>query len=378
MGSTASGIANSCTPNNTLDLSLYEDIANEFALYKTIDTVIIMIVNPCILAVGLLGNLGFLFVMARVRRMWTVTNIYLTNLAVADTSFLVIGVSEKIARYRASPLAANQAILGTMGCIVVYTLLDVAYFVGLCLVTLVTIEKYYAICRPIQHRLIAGKKRTIKLVSFVWGMAWVFGLGLLPCWSNFMGLCTIWPDTEDFSRHPAVFGTCLPEASWLIDFHNGLQAVPFFVCLIINVTLYGLIIKSLHTRIGVVGTGTANDQTTAQKNKKAERQRVRNQVTRMLIVNGVVFFTLMAPFQCSSFAFVIVNQTLNYVLTVEQVDKLLVVNRVLLYLNPAVNPYIYLMTNARIRRAYKQAFTFCRKTRRVDSTSMLDVTTLNS
>ncbi|XP_022084413.1 thyrotropin-releasing hormone receptor-like [Acanthaster planci] len=366
MGIAVSNIAESCTPNNTLDLSSDEELAGELS-YTNADRIIITIVNPCILAVGLLGNLAFLFVMLRVRRMWTVTNIYLTNLAVADTSFLVIGVSEKIARYRASPVSGDQGIFGPGGCIVVYVLLDVAYCVGLCLVTLVTVEKYYAICRPVQHRLIGGKKRTKRLVLAVWLMAWIFGLGLLPTWSNFVAVCAAWPETEAFADHPLVVGSCLPEAVWLVDFHNGLQAVPFFVSLVVNAVLYILIIKRLNTRVGAV-----NNENSIGQQRKNLRQRVRNQVTRMLIINGSIFFAFMAPFQCSSFAFVISNSTGNYVLNNEQVTKLLWVTRTLLYLNPAINPYIYVITNPKYRQAYVQAFTFRSKNRRVPSTTMVD------
>ncbi|XP_038055068.1 growth hormone secretagogue receptor type 1-like [Patiria miniata] len=366
MGTAVSNIAESCTPNTTLDLSFDEAFAEELS-YTNADRIIITIVNPCILAVGLLGNLAFLFMMVRVRRMWTVTNIYLTNLAIADTSFLVIAVSEKIARYRASPVSGDQAIMGPGGCISVYVLLDVAYSVGLCLVTLVTVEKYYAICRPIQHRLVGGMKRTKRLVLVVWVIAWVFGLTLLPCWSNFVGFCTTWPETEAFSNHPQVIGFCQPEAAWLIDVHNGVQTVPFFVCLIVNAVLYILIIKRLNTRVGVVN----DDHSTGQQRKNL-RQKVRNQVARMLIVNGVLYFTLMAPFQCTSFAFVISNSTGNYVLEPEQVTKLQWVNRTLFYLNPAINPYIYFITNPKYRQAYVQAFTFRRPKRRARSATVMD------
>ncbi|XP_022084481.1 neuropeptides B/W receptor type 1-like [Acanthaster planci] len=332
-------------------------------LYNPTDTAITSVVNPCILALGLIGNLAFLFVMLRIRRMWTVTNIYLINMAVADTAFLTIAVSEKLANFYNSPVTLDRSALGRAGCIITYALLDLNYFASVFLVTLVSLEKYYAICRPVQHRVIGGKKRTARLIVGAWLLALAFSLALLPAWAVYVKVCTIWPQTEEYQHFPQHIGKCRAITDWYDEFHNGFQTVPFFLALFSNLFFYVKIIKSLSTRI----TSVAPEQSA----RNVQRQKIRNQVAVMLIANGVAFFVCLAPFQLTSFSLTISGLTGNNLLTPDQINTLVWVARIFTYINPVINPVIYNLTNQRYRTAFFEAFT-CRafRKRHEDSTAL--------
>ena len=92
-------------------------------------------------------------------------------------------------------------------------------------------------------------------------------------------------------------------------------------------------------------------------NPNAETRSVRNQIARMLILNGIVFFLCLLPFR-----FVQLNNISIIVLRgpifAFDVDVLAWVGRVTGLLNYAVNPFLYNVSNAKYRAAFVQAFTF--------------------
>ena len=63
--------------------------------------------------------------------MKTITNVYLTNLAIADIGFLTTAVGDKLGRYLASPLAGDQSSIGKAGCLSLYTFMNACYFASL-------------------------------------------------------------------------------------------------------------------------------------------------------------------------------------------------------------------------------------------------------
>ncbi|XP_071787255.1 somatostatin receptor type 2-like [Asterias amurensis] len=353
-----------CTGDDVWDYSNFSSPPSDL-FYSYTDAVIISIVNPCILAFGLFGNFAFLFVMASVPRMWTVTNMYLINMAVADIMFLTVAVSVKLAHYNASPVSADKSTLGHTGSVVTFVLLDLSYFASVFLVTLVSFEKFYAVCRPVQHRLMSGKKRTAKFVVGAWLLALAFSLILLPAWVVYMDICIVWPEQEEYQTLPGVIGVIDSINDWYASFHNLVQTIPFLLALIINLVIYIKIILRLGNRVGTVGV--------EPNARNARRQKVRNQVAFMLVVNGVVFFVCLAPFQVTSFALTMSDLIGSYNLTSEQINTVLWVGRIFTYVNSVLNPLIYSATNPRYRQAYIEAFT-CSRYRQGKTDSSNDVT----
>ena len=89
------GTTLSCTKNNTLNFTSNGEDARAL-FYNVFDKIIILCILPVIVAFGLGTNASFLFVVARVPRMQTMTNLYLVQLALADLLFLLLTVSENI------------------------------------------------------------------------------------------------------------------------------------------------------------------------------------------------------------------------------------------------------------------------------------------
>ncbi|XP_030852858.1 thyrotropin-releasing hormone receptor-like [Strongylocentrotus purpuratus] len=78
---------------------------------------------------------------------------------------------------------------------------------------------------------------------------------------------------------------------------------------------------------------------------------MRDRVSRMLIANGTMFFLCLAPFELTSLWAMVTNDTF-----LETGRPWTQFCRVMMYLNSAVNPIIYNITNPRYRQAFMRAF----------------------
>ena len=336
-------------------------------LYTNKDRVLIIIVYPIILAIGIIANVAFIAVMLRIPRMKTTVNLYLSNLAIADVSFLTFAVASKLRLYLSSPVNGDYYVIGRCGCMMSFTLVNASYFVSLFLITLITVEKYNAICKPILHLLNRSRKRSIRLILFGWLVALCFACVLIPAYTVFKTYCMIWPssrDSGDLSNLPDVIGLCRPIEEWTVTFYNAMQTIPFFVTFAVNLSLGYKIVRAIRLRARVIpgdshqSTISANGSNPSSRDPRhAQRVKTQNQVTRMLIINGVVFFACLAPFQCLSFVSMITASIDGkYLLTDQQYESLSDACRILTYINSAINPYIYVVTNSRYRQAFKDTF----------------------
>ena len=78
----------------------------------------------------------------------------------------------------------------------------------------------------------------------------------------------------------------------------------------------------------------------------------RNQVARMVVLNGLVFFLCQVPFQISNI-YIYSNST---ILTKSEEVSLLWAARLLGGINASINPLIYTAANSKYRRAFRQTF----------------------
>ena len=88
--------------------------------------------------------------------MRTLTNFYLGNLAVADLSFIAVTAVRYFWSYTRSPVQAEVPYRSTF---ITY----LCVFSCLSFFTLVTVERYFAICKQFSKN--SGKNRSIKLVG---------------------------------------------------------------------------------------------------------------------------------------------------------------------------------------------------------------------
>ncbi|XP_038057297.1 thyrotropin-releasing hormone receptor-like [Patiria miniata] len=305
------------------------------------------VVTPCILVFGIIGNFSFLVVVFRIKWMRTVVNCYLVNLAVADILFLLFAAGDQILAYLVTPVGRDDYFRGKTGCILIHLVKDACFFSSLALITLVTLQKFYAVCQPYQYKRCTGRRQPTKFIFVSWFLSVTFGCLLIPGTAKFETFCIIWPQNDSFKGFPEIIGFCLPHDHFEI-IGKILQSVPFLMALIVNFYLYGKIIVALHRRT-TSGKGS---------NEKA-RIRTRNQMARMVIANGIIFFLCLSPIHITSLVTAIRTLTQTMLLTPRQFTQMRKVFQVIAHLNSAINPIVYNATNPRYRQAFCQTFCCC-------------------
>ena len=159
------------------------------------------------------------------------------------------------------------------------------------LVSLVTLERYIAVCHPLKYYLVKGWKRTLKLTSLTWIFAAVTSSYIFLYNKGLDNICVIWPDDSYYATYPNTYKICK------INFDDKdilsaiyiLWLVLWFFEFLANVTMYFQILRHLHHR--ATPSSIANDQNAVS---------TRNQVALMLVVNGVTFYFCC----CMAFVFI--------------------------------------------------------------------------
>ena len=325
-----------CASNITEEnLSVYE--------YTSSSRTFVTIFVPILAIVGFVSNAAFIVVVYRVKFMRSITNIYLVNLAVADCSLLFAASTQYIGDYIVSPVYDLRfSFYTTFGCSVPNFLIYLCYYASLWTVTLVSVERYLAICHTFWHRIVSNTSRAFRMVVLVWGVSLLFASLAAPYTP--VTLCAV--SINDTSLVTVEVAYCQFSCDWCAGALFMTDVIQFLVALIVNVVMYGLIIYHL----GRTPIATGVDPT--QSNRAIQ---TRNTVAKMLIINGVIFFICLFPFSLVNME-LIANRFGFKIFTKTCVDLLSWIGRVLLLVNSVTNPFVYNASNPRYRLAFRQAF----------------------
>ncbi|XP_038057703.1 thyrotropin-releasing hormone receptor-like [Patiria miniata] len=350
-----------CDDGNTLNFSAGEDGQPNALIYNTFDRVVIVCVLPVIVALGLFTNVSFLFVVARVPRMRTVTNLYLVQLAASDLLFLVLTEIQKLVYYSASPLTMDMSVAGYAGSVALYFVVQLVHTETMILVSVVALEKYFAIFKPLHFRAHwsqGNRSRAIKMSIGTWVLSAVVVITVGPWVSDFRLTCIVWPEYSEFDGIPDRMYTLkviseVVTTYELVTVHQRdslWYTITFVIIASANSVLFVRIVRALNMRVMPIGPQNAV--------LEARITRTRNQVAWMLVVNGVIFFVLMAPRKFYDLARTISMNTGHDLLGYRPRSYILNAFSILTYLNSAVNPMVYSVVSLRYRRAFRRAFTF--------------------
>ena len=351
-----------CLLNATKNLT--EENASYF-LYNATASFAVTVVLPLIMFFGVLINSAFFYVVGRVRRMHTVTNLFLCNLAVADTLFLILGCGEQILLYINSPVDGDRFSVGRAGCVIIPLLIYTCYFATLAFVTIVSVHRFFATCRPLNLKMIRSKSRAIKLSVIAWIVSMMMAMMIIPESYNMVIVCVHWPSKPMYAGFPGMIGFCVPKADWVHAFADLFRCIPFFATMIGNSMLYVSIMICLLSR----STKRRQQQydepssqfSNAQKRNGASTTKkitpLHSQVARMLVINGIVFFLCQAPHQVASLAsaFGYMSGRHTSVLDPGQFLMFTWFSKALVYVNSVLNPIIYNLTNNRYRKAFRES-----------------------
>ena len=363
--------------NESAPLSVEESAAYGYARS---DTYLITLLMPAILALGVGLNSAFLYVVFRIEQMRTITNRYLANLAVADILFLVSAIGPKLVQYATSPFAQDDSHLGSIGCISMYFLIDTSYFSSLFFITLTSLDRFVALCRPLNRNSIVARQSK-KLICASWILSGALAASLTPANGNLGYMCVRWADVSPYKDWPLTLRYCLPIRQWMTTSSVAVQTFPFFITCALNTYFYTSIIKVLN-RSMEFKYGKDRQQLSISIQQKTRDFRARNQVVKMLVFNGVIFFVCLCPYELYSLFYMIASLRQGTFLISNYTARkcLLTIARILSYGNAAINPIIYTAMCKPYTRAFKEAFCgkWQRKTSNVTRSSTLQETDATS
>ncbi|PIK51614.1 putative cholecystokinin receptor type A-like [Apostichopus japonicus] len=372
-----------------------------------------LVILPVLGAIGLLANACFLFVVWKTPSMRNNLNKYLCALATVDISVFVLGLGERYLRY-ISPLTfdMHSRTFGSAGCAINVSV-ELTYYCSLLFMTLISLERYYAVCKPLRHRSFIGGKRTRRQFLVAFSIAVIIVLSLIPYRGIPIWYCLLYPENGKYDTFPKRIAVCTSVSELASLLGRIIQALPFYITLFANLFFYIRIIYELRkwesthkpdmvcydnrgaaveetdfsTSVTIVPstqtTGSLyslsaeeSHMTTISSNMPRESvitlggkisssntpklidkyRSTQRAVTRMLLINGLVFFLCNSPIQ---FYFTSLSILQLFGIYVQLNATLLVIFQALLYLNSAVNPFIYGVTNASYRAAFKKAVFPC-------------------
>ena len=324
-------------------MNLTHPFAARKVLQSSSSVIFYLYILPAISAFGIMGNLAFLYSLLRLPSPKGTLNLYLINQAFCDICYLVVSTVWMVMFFDKTTVSFAWPVNSAFGCASYVLTIRVWYFASLGFMTLIIVERYLAVCKPFQHMTHKRKSRTNKLILLAWCSAIVIVSINTISLASVKRICLIWPETTEFENLSTVVYTCGPlnKTANLVGQVLTNQAT-YFVPLIVNITLFYKILKTLSNRPVVTSAS----------------ERIRNQVARMLIFNGTVFFLCHLPQRIARMDHLLDSYDLDgfTLLNKSQSDFIFKLGQGTLLLNSVINPYIYVLGSKYFRRCMKAAF----------------------
>ena len=353
-----------CTEANTQFFPNASDEEIQPWLHTRKDQLIVLAIFPIILVFGLCTNGLFLLVLARVKAMRTVTNYYLAHLACCDVAFILLLSGETLYHHSVSPPIKYILYKTATGCFLVTFLQHVSLYASMTLITMVSVERFMAICYPVTHRLVGGMQRTKHLVAATWIWSIVLGAVSAPLYGAMRKYCVIWPERDRYNSFPLVIHRCEAVLPFFRSFTRALRLAYFTLAVIINCYVYCRIIRKLNNRIQPVASIQSSGSHHPDRANNDQARKSSHRVAAMLIANGVIFFMCLAPFRMVEIHILMVE--LGNARHLGWVNTLAAVGLWTWGINSTVNPVIYGLANSRYRKSFWKVFT-CSSTTEIDT-----------
>ncbi len=222
-----------CKANESLSIP---DVLAEIMLRSWTENLMISVIQPLITAFGMILNCSFLLVVYKSKSLRTITNIYLINLAVADSLFLLYSFAVNFGIYIFSRFKENRGFYPDNhgGCVIEQIITISSYYVSLYLIFMVSLERYLAICHPLRHRALVSKSRTWNICIATWMLAMICAIPSIFVGGEYKFHCLQF--TDKYSHFENTLGGCYNIMSPVsIDWEyikEQLEIVSFFLIFI--------------------------------------------------------------------------------------------------------------------------------------------------
>lgn len=258
---------------------------------------------------GFVGNMLVVLILINCKKLKSMTDIYLLNLAISDLLFLL--TMPFWAHY-----AADQWVFGNVMCKFFTGLYHIGYFGGIFFIILLTIDRYLAIV----HAVFALKARTVTFGVVTSGVTWVVAV-----FASLPGIIFI-KSLEEHSGY-----ACAPyfPLGWK-NFHTIMRSILGLVLpLLVMIICYSGIIKTL---------------------LRCRNEKKKHKAVRLIFVIMIVYFLFWAPYNI-----VLLLSTfqeffgLNNCSGSNRLDQAMQVTETLGMTHCCINPIIYAFVGEKFR-----------------------------
>ncbi|XP_034365155.1 cholecystokinin receptor type A isoform X1 [Arvicanthis niloticus] len=339
-----------------------------------------------IFLLSVLGNTLVITVLIRNKRMRTVTNIFLLSLAVSDLMLCLFCMP-----FNLIPNLLKDFIFGSAVCKTTTYFMGTSVSVSTFNLVAISLERYGAICKPLQSRVWQTKSHALKVIAATWCLSFTI-MTPYPIYSNLV------PFTKHNNQTANMCRFLLPSDAMQQSWQTFLLLILFLIPGIVMVVAYGLISLELYQGIkfdasqkksakekrlnsGSGGRYEDSDGCYLQKSRpprKLELQQLstsssggrvnrirssssaanliaKKRVIRMLIVIVVLFFLCWMPiFSVNAWrAYDTVSAEKH--LSGTPISFILLLS----YTSSCVNPIIYCFMNKRFRLGFMATFPCC-------------------
>ena len=299
-----------------------------------------------LLLLSVLGNSLLIAIIKRGKRMKTITNYLIANMAVSDILITVLAVPRQITEILLEPRRwLIDGLLGSVLCKSVYFFQDITIGVSILSLSAIAIDRYRGIVFPLRKQF----RKPAKLCKIIVPTIWLISMGLQAVYFYILRI-----ETVDNKTYCAI--------SWAPKFdQKNSQEVHFivtFVCLIAIPTclvtvLYSAVILNLNRSRPKRGLGPS-------RYMMSGRLREDKKVVRLIIAILVAFIVCVMPVNIYAILFYFVWDWKMPC----GMENFGFSAFFILYSNASINPCIYFTLNDKYRQGFLnilKAFPFVRK-----------------
>lgn len=295
----------------------------EFALYHVTIPILFGLISCC----GVTGNALVIYVIVSRRRMRTVINILLLNLALADLCFALV-----IPPSTAYVLATDQWLLGDVTCRMMHYLVNVTAYVTVYTLVLISINRYMTIVHSLSTVRFRTRPVTVGLIVGVWVLMGMLNVPVLTIY----GSKRLDSGTYDCDLH---------------DFESGRR---LFSTFFVFAYLYPLLVIAVFSARILLSISSHPAAAPEMRRRCLRSHRRKRQISRMLIVVVVVFALLWLPVHVH-----LLVAFWGSLPTNELYQAVTILWYCLAYVNSCVNPLIYNRTSKDFRSAFRETLPRC-------------------
>lgn len=321
--------------NGTENDTLLEEPENQFILpwWKQLIWTILF-GGMVIVATG--GNLIVIWIVLANKRMRTVTNYFLVNLAIADAMVSSLNVT-----FNYTYMVNSDWPFGRLYCKISQFVAVLSICASVFTLMAISVDRYMAIMHPLRPRM--GRRMTLCIAAGIWVIGVAFSLPMLLFFTTY---------TQDYQNGDQ---RVVCYAEWP-DGATTESTQEYWYNVMFMVTTYFIPIGSMcftYMRVGCELWGSQSIGECTQR--QVENIKSKRRVVKMMMVVVAIFAVCWLPFHI----YFIITSYHPDIVNLPYIQDVYLAIYWLAMSNSMYNPMIYFWMNTRFRRGFKQFFSWC-------------------